>query len=247
MSPHPLSRCLGLLALLLTGCAQRDRIVVGSRTSPSPICWGDRGAANRAAHGAPGGATLPPGRHVRVPPGHHVGPNRSIRRVHGTAYTAVLKRAPVADREQRPSGVGATAVRTHSPVDRRAQIVTESGLPARGERAPGRNALQALAASRRAAARMATCCEAERSPHASPNAAHIAATTPIDAVAIGDGARAFNTACRPSPCTRRRDRFGPTDGLVAHERAAQVEASLHGAPCAARFAAPRSPPADRTR
>ena len=44
---------------------------------------GDRGAANRAAHGAPGGATLPPGRHVRVPPGHHVGPNRSIRRVHG--------------------------------------------------------------------------------------------------------------------------------------------------------------------
>src|SRR6266705_3354122 len=42
-----------------------------------------RGAADRAAHGAPRRAALPPRRHVRVSSSHHVGPNRSLRRVHG--------------------------------------------------------------------------------------------------------------------------------------------------------------------
>src|SRR5947209_6608343 len=43
----------------------------------------DRGAADRAAHGAPRRAALPPRWHVRVSSSHHVGPDRSLRRVHG--------------------------------------------------------------------------------------------------------------------------------------------------------------------
>src|SRR6266568_1332264 len=43
----------------------------------------DRGPADRAAHGAPRRAALPPRWHVRVSSSHHIGPNRSLRRVHG--------------------------------------------------------------------------------------------------------------------------------------------------------------------
>src|SRR2546422_9918508 len=39
----------------------------------------DRGAADRAAHGAPRRAALPPRWHVRVSSSHHVGSNRSLR------------------------------------------------------------------------------------------------------------------------------------------------------------------------
>src|SRR5438094_8810676 len=59
----------------------------------------DRGAADRAAHGAPRGAALSPRRHVVC---HHAITSGQIDlyvEYTGTAYTAVLKHAPVADRD----------------------------------------------------------------------------------------------------------------------------------------------------
>jgi len=100
MSPHPLSRCLGLLALLLTGCAQRDRIVVGSKNFTESDLLGEIVAQQIERRTA-----LPVERRFHL--GGTFVCHQAITsgqidlyvEYTGTAYTAVLKRAPVADRD----------------------------------------------------------------------------------------------------------------------------------------------------
>ncbi len=100
MSPHPLSRCFGLLALLLTGCAQRDRIVVGSKNFTESDLLGEIVAQQIERRTA-----LPVERRFHL--GGTFVCHQAITsgqidlyvEYTGTAYTAVLKRAPVADRD----------------------------------------------------------------------------------------------------------------------------------------------------
>ncbi len=114
MSPHPLSPSsfgsggtpgrprwsLGLVALLLTGCAHRDRIVVGSKNFTESDLLGEIVAQQIERRTA-----LPVERRFHL--GGTFVCHQAITsgqidlyvEYTGTAYTAVLKRAPVADRD----------------------------------------------------------------------------------------------------------------------------------------------------
>jgi len=114
MSPHPLSPSpfgrggtpgrprwsLGLVVLLLTGCAQRDRIVVGSKNFTESDLLGELVAQQIARR-----TGLPVERRFHL--GGTFVCHQAITsgqidlyvEYTGTAYTAVLKHAPVADRD----------------------------------------------------------------------------------------------------------------------------------------------------
>ena len=114
MSPHPLSPSpfgrggtpgrprwsLGLVALLLTGCAQRDRIVVGSKNFTESDLLGEIVAQQIERR-----TGLPVERRFHLGGTfvcHHAITSGQIDlyvEYTGTAYTAVLKHAPVADRD----------------------------------------------------------------------------------------------------------------------------------------------------
>src|SRR5437870_11271601 len=100
MSPHPLFRCLGLLALLLTGCAHPDRIVVGSKNFTESDLLGEIVAQQIERRTA-----LPVERRFRLGGAfvcHQAITSGQVDlyvEYTGTAYTAVLKHAPVADRD----------------------------------------------------------------------------------------------------------------------------------------------------
>lgn len=114
MSPHPLSPSpggrggtrsgprlsIGLVALLLTGCAHRDRIIVGSKNFTESDLLGEIVAQQIERRTA-----------LRVERRFHLGGTFVCHQAitagqidlyveyTGTAYTAVLKHAPVADRD----------------------------------------------------------------------------------------------------------------------------------------------------
>ncbi len=114
MSPHPLSpspfgrggtpgrlrRSLGLVALLLTGCAHRDRIVVGSKNFTESDLLGEIVAQQIERR-----TSLPVERRFHLGGTFVCHQAITSGRIDlyveytGTAYTAVLKHPPVADRD----------------------------------------------------------------------------------------------------------------------------------------------------
>jgi len=113
MSPHPLSpspfgrggtqslpRCLGLLALLLTGCAHRDRVVVGSKNFTESDLLGEIVAQQiERRTGLPVERRFHLGGTFVCHQAITSGQIDLYVEYSGTAYTAVLKHAPVADRD----------------------------------------------------------------------------------------------------------------------------------------------------
>src|SRR5213594_1387572 len=114
MSPHPLSPSpfgrggtpgrprwsLGLVALLLTGCAQRDRIVVGSKNFTESDLLGEIVAQQIARRtGIPVERRFHLGGTFVCHQAITSGQIDVYVEYTGTAYTAMLKHAPVADRD----------------------------------------------------------------------------------------------------------------------------------------------------
>src|SRR6266550_1095965 len=101
----------------------------------------DRGAADRAAHGAPRGAALSPRRHVRVPPRDHVGPDRSLRRIHGNC---VHRRVEARARRRSRQRVSHRCARLRAAIRARLEQTVRIQQHLRHDRAtPRRHALRA--------------------------------------------------------------------------------------------------------
>src|SRR5256885_513055 len=101
----------------------------------------DRGAADRAAHGAPRGAALSPRRHVRVPPRDHVGPDRSLRRIHGNR---VHRRVEARARRRSRQRVSHRCARLRAAIRARLEQTVRIQQHLRHDRAtPRRHALRA--------------------------------------------------------------------------------------------------------
>src|SRR2546428_34303 len=101
----------------------------------------DRGAADRAAHGAPGRAALPPRWHVRVSSSHHVGQDRSLRRVHGTR---VHRRVEARARRRSRQRVSHRCARLRAAIRARLEQTVRIQQHLRHDRAtPRRHALRA--------------------------------------------------------------------------------------------------------